>query len=53
MVEKFEFDRPVMAADREKVFARYHDLLVQGYCYVEGSQRGDERRGYFLMARQM
>jgi hypothetical protein len=50
MIEKFEFDRPVTVADREEVYDRLCELFDRGYRYVEGSQRGDERGGYFLMA---
>lgn len=50
MIETIEFDRPVTTVEGCRLYGRYCDLFDRGYRYVAGSQRGDERAAYFLMA---
>jgi hypothetical protein len=49
MTIRVDFIRPVPAGNCE--FAdRFFELRKRGFVYVVGSQHGDERGGYILMA---
>jgi hypothetical protein len=48
MTIRIDFIRPVLAGDHA-FYDRFCELRDRGYEYVEGSQRGDEHRGYILM----